>query len=1216
MKLSIWTRPNVPKFHIKIAITMIRSTMIVALVWSVMSLFSVLMAQDAYHTALLNQLQADYNVSGGTWVFGDNEVTKMSEVTSFGLTMTSSTVSGQDFTQTKILNITAPGGFPYNNVAALRSNNTVTVGDRLVFVVWARGISAQNSSLSSGKIVVERAGPPYEKPVDLLAQLDNQWTQFILPFESTDTYGPGELHFSFQVGFDVQELEFGGVAMINYGTTYTMAELPQKNFNDFYAGIEATAAWRAPADARIDQLRKSNLTVEVVDTLGNVLENATVNLEMQCHEFAFGTAVNGARFAGNSQQDAMYESKITDLDGQGHGFNMVVFENDLKWNAWEGNWPGTVAEKENAINWLLNRNIRIRGHVLVWPGWNLMPPYMEAAQNDPAALNQFIDTHLQDILGNTTINGNIEEWDVINEFTPIRDLEFALAGTPGYPTGREIYPEIFTKTAQLDPNTKLYINDYMTITSGGVNRADYDRYKSYVTELVNATHVDGIGFQAHISSFPVAPQTVYDILEDFHVTYGKEMKITEFDMIGVNPTINYEYMRDFLTITFSHPGVNGFLMWGYWDGLHWLDNAPMFDVNWNLKPGGQAFIDQVFNNWWSNETATTNAAGQTTIRAFKGKHLITVTHNGSTKTVPVVLGPDQTLQVVMDGLNGCLPAGTACNDGDLGTDNDLEDGNCNCIGTPIDVCNTLSNGDFRLGLANWNSNGDNLAVAVNQEAFVEVTVPGTNPWNTVLNQSDVSVELGTEYTLAYDARASLDRTINVKVGEAIAPYTGYYNGTDNLTTTMQSFTHTFTMSDPTDLSSLVEFHIGGFTGDVYIDNVRFAATSCVPPSFCNLVGPESFTTSTGEFDCLGCTASVDQGTAFVEIPAVTTNPWDVIFQAQGLNFEQGKRYEILFDARAEYGRIITLKTGSATIPYPQYTYSAFELGTAMKSYRTIITMLEPTDPSTNFEFFLGNSAANVYFDNIRVRDIGCGSTTQVSLTVLLEGCYDDVAGIHVAGLYDRSILPGQPNNNNPLGNSLPFAGPPWNYNGNEVEGFDSNIYINMAEDNGLNKAVDWVLVGFRTGADPLTTVGRKAGLLMRGGEIIFPQPIEFLENGGSYYVVVDHWSHTGVMTPSPVTVLDNTLTFDFSAQDSYRPGVGVGAKQVVPGTWVMYGGNCEQANESPGYDINGSDKQFWNTQNGLFDNYSPSDMNMDGDINAADRILWESNNGSFSELPR
>ena len=46
------------------------------------------------------------------------------------------------------------------------------------------------------------------------------------------------------------------------------------------------------------------------------------------------------------------------------------------------------------------------------------------------------------------------------------------------------------------------------------------------------------------------------------------------------------------------------------------------------------------------------------------------------------------------GGTSCLPAGTPCDDGDATTENDEEDGNCNCVGTPIvvvDNCQTTTN---------------------------------------------------------------------------------------------------------------------------------------------------------------------------------------------------------------------------------------------------------------------------------------------------------------------------------------------------------------------------------------------------------------------------------------------------------------------------------------------------------------------------------------------
>lgn len=103
-------------------------------------------------------------------------------------------------------------------------------------------------------------------------------------------------------------------------------------------------------------------------------------------------------------------------------------------------------------------------------------------------------------------------------------------------------------------------------------------------------------------------------------------------------------MRDILTITFAHPSQKGFLMWGFWDGAHWLGNAPLFREDWSLKPSGAAFIDQVFHQWWTDTTGLTNAAGNYSTRGFKGTYRITITcADGSTQTEVVDLEEDVNL---------------------------------------------------------------------------------------------------------------------------------------------------------------------------------------------------------------------------------------------------------------------------------------------------------------------------------------------------------------------------------------------------------------------------------------------------------------------------------------------------------------------------------------------------------------------------------------------
>lgn len=81
-------------------------------------------------------------------------------------------------------------------------------------------------------------------------------------------------------------------------------------------------------------------------------------------------------------------------------------------------------------------------------------------------------------------------------------------------------------------------------------------------------------------------------------------------------------------ICFSHPGIDGFIMWGFWDGKHWADNAPLYDKDWNLKPEGEAWMQLVFDQWWTDENGNTDARGRWQTRAFLGEHRVTVTGPG------------------------------------------------------------------------------------------------------------------------------------------------------------------------------------------------------------------------------------------------------------------------------------------------------------------------------------------------------------------------------------------------------------------------------------------------------------------------------------------------------------------------------------------------------------------------------------------------------------
>ncbi len=232
--------------------------------------------------------------------------------------------------------------------------------------------------------------------------------------------------------------------------------------------------------------------------------------------------------------------------------------------------------------------------------------------------------------------------------------------------------------------------------------------------------------------------------------------------------------------------------------------------------------------------------------------------------------------------------------------------------------------------------------------------------------------------------------------------------------------------------------------------------------------------------------------------------------------------------------------------------------------------------------------------------------------VYMEGAYSTVTGRMNTHLnITRRLLPGQTPISGlatPTPAGQPYAQAPWNYNGNEGDNFSDNDYP--------SNVVDWVLVSLRTSPSTDSEVAKAAGLLYRDGRIDLLDNCLRLSDGESYYVVVEHRNHLPVMSHMPVTVANRSLNYDFRTQNSYNTQASFGSKEVQSNVWVMYGGNMLTNADDFGYQVNGDDKILWFDENGIFDTYTPSDINLDGDVNGADKSIWAENNGISSSVPR
>lgn len=602
--------------------------------------------EDAYHSGLKTQLEQQYGVTGGTWTFGTQEASVLGLANpSSGVKVENAPVSGQSFSRALRLTVMQPTGNAWERTIRFPIQQPMQAGDAMLLVMWLRHTWPADEE---GRVepVFEMAASPYTKSLSEAYGVPGEWTLYLLPFGAALDHAAGAARFQLNMGQQRQMIELGGLALINYGQAYTVDQLPEVTPAQTYGGRSPDAPWRAAAQARIETHRQGTFRVVVQDTEGRPVPEAAVHVAMQQHAFGFGTAVA----AGNLMVGGLnptYRTKLGNLTGDGRSFNLAVLENALKWPPWESNWPGTKQEKVAVVQWLRDRGMAVRGHNLLWPRWDNLPDDLEANQNDPAYLRDRIHDHILEQAGYPGLKGVLREWDVVNEPVHETDLQEALAGTPGYPTGEEILTEAFQWAAEADPDARLFINEYSILSTYGPVSTTRPAYKRLIQQLIDAgVRLDGIGMQGHMGT-PLTPiDTVYKVLDEF-AAFGRGLSITEYDASGVEEQLAADYLRDFLTVVFSHPAVESFLMWGFWDGAHWFDDAPIFRQDWSLKPSGEAFIDLVFDQWWTNVEAVTDDAGAWEGRGFLGDYEITAAIGGQLVRREVTLTAGDTVEVVL-----------------------------------------------------------------------------------------------------------------------------------------------------------------------------------------------------------------------------------------------------------------------------------------------------------------------------------------------------------------------------------------------------------------------------------------------------------------------------------------------------------------------------------------------------------------------------------------
>ncbi|HRE06872.1 MAG TPA: endo-1,4-beta-xylanase [Opitutaceae bacterium] len=538
-------------------------------------------------------------------------------------------VTGQTFTQAARVSVVRPTGDFWASAISAPSTQALEQGDVVLIHLFIRAIETQDETGSVFmQVYAEGPAPAYSKSLSQQISAGLEWREYFLPFAMAGGFPAGQ--FTFNLGFGAssrpQVIEVGGVEVLGYGKTRTLAEMPRTSFT--YEGRALDAPWRKAAQDRIERMRKATYGVRVVNTAGVPVPDARVRVRLDRHAFGFGTAFVAARVVNQTTSDnRTYLQKLTEL------FHAASTENDLKWPPWEGDWGSSYSRPQTlaALQTLKQQGLALRGHVLVWPSERNLPNSIKALlpTRDPSVPAKVL-AHIDDVV--TATKDLLGEWDVLNEPYDNHDLmDFY---------GSSVMADWFRRAHERHPAARLYINDYSILSGGGLNVAHQNHYEQTIRTILNAgAPLHGIGFQGHFEGAPTGMQKVWSLLERYSGAFpGVVFKITEFDVDTEDEALQADYTRDLLTLVFSHPQAAGFQVWGFWEGSHWRPRAAMYRRDWTEKPNGKVWRELINGTWRTDDTRMSERDGTVSGRGFLGTYTVEVEAGGKTVKTPLQLG--------------------------------------------------------------------------------------------------------------------------------------------------------------------------------------------------------------------------------------------------------------------------------------------------------------------------------------------------------------------------------------------------------------------------------------------------------------------------------------------------------------------------------------------------------------------------------------------------
>ena len=287
----------------------------------------------------------------------------------------------------------------------------------------------------------------------------------------------------------------------------------------------------------------------------------------------------------------------------GKEFNMLVAENEMKWDALEPSRNSfSYGSADNLVSFAQRHDMTMRGHCLAWH--SQLPTWVssDGKKNDKnwsreEAL-EILKNHIEKVVKH--YKGKVAEWDVVNECLDddqsiirtdpdaykLRQSVWTLA------IGEDFIDSAFVYAHRADPDAVLYLNDYGVEFKG---KAKTQAFYNLARRLQQSgIPIHGVGLQCHFSIGDVDSLSLNNNIRQFG-DLGMKCIITELDMGVPNTSADnlLEQARNYRIITdivLNNDNCPHMVIWGLKDNNSWREssNPLLYTAGLGKKPAWYA----------------------------------------------------------------------------------------------------------------------------------------------------------------------------------------------------------------------------------------------------------------------------------------------------------------------------------------------------------------------------------------------------------------------------------------------------------------------------------------------------------------------------------------------------------------------------------------------------------------------------------------------------